>query len=102
MKIEEIAKKEITDFEKEIGYELVVKQRSPLTEHEKYYVSFETGEIMKGGCLISNTGNGNTIDEALLDYCKHISYKRMAFGAYTNNRVEIDIPQLIHTKLLNK
>lgn len=51
----------------------------------KYYVSFEEGEVMEGGCLIGSHGNGSTIDEAIKDYCRQVETKRMAFGAYTDN-----------------
>ena len=38
--------------------------------------------------------------EAIKDYCREISNCRIAFGAYTNERKEIQFPKLVHTKLL--
>lgn len=106
MKINLIEKKEILDLEKEIGYELEVNERlissASKADLHKFYVSFKKGEVMQGGCLISSSGSGNTIDEALQDYAKKISFTRMAFGAYTNNREEISFPKLVHTKMLNQ
>jgi len=99
MKINLINTKEILDFEQEIGYELEVNERANPKELPRFYVSFKKGEIMEGGCLVSAMGNGDTIDEALKDYCIQISNRRLAFNAYTPERKEIQFPKLIHTKL---
>ena len=106
MKLNLIATKEILDFEKEIGYELVVNERAihagSYASLSKYYVQFENAEVMEGGCLVGEYGNGSTIDEALKDYCREISNCRIVFGAYTNERKEVQFPKLIHTKLLGQ
>ena len=102
MKFNLIETKEILDLEKEIGFDLVVNERPKDVRIPQYYVSFESSEVMEGGCLISSCGNGNTIDDAIKDYCREIETKRMAFGAYTDNRKEVVIPKLVHTKLLGK
>ena len=106
MKLNLIQTKEILDFEKEIGYELVVNERaihagSP-ARLSKYYVQFEKAGVMEGGCLAGKYGNGNTIDEAIKDYCREVSNCRVAFGAYTNERKEIQFPKLVHSKLLGQ
>jgi len=106
MKLNLIQTKEILDIEKEIGYELVVNERaihagSP-ARLSKYYVQFEKADVMEGGCLASKYGNGNTIDEAIKDYCREVSNCRVAFGAYTNERKEIQFPKLVHSKLLGQ
>ena len=100
MKFNLIETKEILDLEKEIGFELVVNERHKSTTASRYYVNFEGGEVMEGGCLVGSCGDGNTIDEAIIDYCQQVETKRMAFGAYTDNRKEIVLPKLVHTKLL--
>lgn len=103
MKINFLPEKEILDFEKEIGYEMTVNEREVnRNELARFYVCFENGESMEGGCLVSYHGNGNTIDEALKDYCKKISCRKMVFGAYTDGRREIQFPKLVHTKLINQ
>lgn len=104
MKLNLIETKEILDLEQEIGYELIANEnpinaKSP-ARLSKFHISFEKGDIMEGGCLISDCGRGNTVDEALKDYCKIISCKRLAFDAYTPKRKEIQFPKLIHTKLV--
>lgn len=102
MKFYLLKEKEITEFEKEIGYELSVCERPLSMRLPKYYVYFLDGESSEGGCLITYSGNGNTVDEALIDYCKKVSSRRMVFNSYTTDRKEIVFPKLIHTKFLNK
>ena len=97
MKLKLLNSKEITEFEKEIGYELVVHERPSYLNLDRFYVSFEHGEVMENGCLIGASGNGNTIDEAIIDYCNQISNRKMAFNAYQENRKEIRCPKLVHT-----
>ena len=106
MKFKTIEKIEITDYEKQIGHELVVTER-PISLMQscrvsKYHVCFEGGEVMENGMLVGVFGDGNTVDQALDDYCNQISGKRMAFNAMTPYRINIDIPHLVHKKLLNK
>lgn len=106
MKLNLIETKEILDLEKEIGRELVVNERAiralsqAHTSLPRYYVSFEKAEIMENGALIGACGNGNTIDEAIRDYCHQISNCRIVFGAYSSERKEKQLPKLVHTKLL--
>ena len=102
MKFNLIETKEILDFETTLGEELTVNERPKGMSLPKYYVSFDNAEVMQGGCLVGSFGNGNTIDEALTDYCKEIETKRMALYAYTDKRREVVCPKLVHTKLLGK
>ncbi len=106
MKLNLISTKEILDYEKEIGVELVVTERSihigSPAKLSRYFVQFETGEICENSMLIGATGNGDTIDQAIADYCHRVSNRKMAFGAYTSDRKEIEMPKLIHTKFLNQ
>ncbi len=102
MKINYLTETEILDYEKEVGYELVVSERPAHYNLPRFYVHFEHGEVMANNCLASEYGNGKTIDEALYNYCKKISNKKIAFDAFTDHRKNIDAPRLIHTKLLGK
>lgn len=102
MKFNLIETKEILDVEKEIGYELIVNERPSNLRLPKFYVSFENSDVMNDGVLIGSFGNGDTIDEALQNYCKEVSCKKIVFGVYTNSRDEITLPKLVHTKLINK
>jgi len=91
---------------KEIGYELVANERAICASVPgnlaRYYVKFENAEIIEGGCLISTFGNGNTIDEAIKNYCIEISNRRIAFNSHTYQRKEIVFPKLVHTKLIGQ
>ena len=100
MKLNFIETKEILNLELEIGYELEVNERPIRSGLPRFYVQFKCGESMEGGCLVSYSGDGNTVDDALIDYCKQISCRRFAFGAYTRERKEIQFPNLVHTKLV--
>lgn len=98
MTIIDIPTIEITDYENLIGKELIVMERRNCKDLPKYYVSFKGSEIKSDRCLISSTGNGNTIDDALIDYCQCISENTIVFNAYTKSRMEYNLPKLIHTK----
>lgn len=103
MKINLIEQKEITEFEKELGYELEVNERPfKANPDRRFSVSFPRGEIMQNCALLSRFGYGATIDEALKDYAAKISGNRMAFDTFTPDRKEFDLPGLVHTKLLNR
>ncbi|MCK9447077.1 hypothetical protein M0Q50_09525 [bacterium] len=98
MIINEIIEKEITDYENEISRELVVTERRECGDLPRYHVSFKGSEIKSKSFLIASYGNVDTIDAAIIDYCKNISEKTIVFGAYTSNRIEYYLPKLIHTK----
>ena len=111
MKINLIDEKEILDFETEIGYELEVNERDLFWKKGsrinkagvgRFYVQFAKIDIKDGSVLIRATGNGNTIDEALKDYCKEVSCQTIVFDAMSPERQEITFPKLVHTKLLNQ
>lgn len=106
MKLNLIETKEILDLEKEIGYELVVTERPDKdrysTRLSMFYVSFERSNIIERGCSARRSGNGNTIDEALKDYCREVSCCKMVFDINTNKREDIQFPKLVHTKLIDQ
>lgn len=105
MEINLIAIKEILDLEKELGCELVVKERAnkngPLKGLPKYYVHFKKSGVKLGTGTAYTFGNGETIDEAIEDYCCEISSCTLIINLGTEGRKEIQLPNLIHTKLLN-
>ena len=93
---------EILDYSKELGSDLLAVERqinsSTPAGVDRFYVYFDDGEVMENGMLLSDHGNGNTINEALKDYANRISGKRLAFYATTQNRIEVVMPKLVHTK----
>lgn len=56
---------------------------------------FKHTEVMEGGMLVSDSGRGRTMEEAIQDYARKISQKRIATGAYTKDRREFQVPLLI-------
>lgn len=94
MKLNLIPTKEITELEKEIDHELEVRERPPHSDCKRYYVSFKGGESSEGSVLVGYSGNGDTIDEALQDYCKQVSCRKMIFNAFKSERKEILFPKL--------
>ena len=104
MKLNLIETKEILDFEKEIGFELVVNERAINLKEKsnipRYFAQFERCEVMVRDLLSGAYGNGDTIDEAISNYCIEVSNCKVAFNAYGNDRKEIQFPKLIHTKLI--
>jgi len=101
MKLNLISTKEILDYEKEIGIELVVNERElPLGRLKKYYVLFENSSVKDGNAWIGVYGEADNIDMALSDYCIRISGQTLIFN--TIERREIKVPKLIHTKYLNR
>jgi len=57
-----------------------------------WMASFDNGEVMDGGVLIGACGRCKRPDAALKDYVSQIAGKRMVFNAYTDKRVELEIP----------
>lgn len=98
---------EILDFETRIGVELVAYEREKSYQHlSRFYVSFEGAEFkdtISSPFLMAGAGNGNTINEALKDYCSIISNKILVLNsANPQLRTQIQVPSLVHTKILNK
>lgn len=103
MRIEKAEKpKEILDYEKEIGIELVVSERDQVDidfTGYRYYCDFPPMEITDGRFLKTSTGNGQTVDEAISSYCKAISFKNVVINAYSStHRREFFVPNLVHTR----
>lgn len=96
IKINAIDQITIEDFADRKGFEMVVNERpKPEGDPSRYSAHFDGVEVMDRGCLGGEYGNGATPEEAIQDYAKRISLKRIAHGAYTENRREFDVPRLI-------
>lgn len=59
-------------------YERDITVANPL---KKYFCYFKHVEIKDGPILKSTSGNGNTVNEAIEDYCKELSKKRIVIRA---------------------
>jgi hypothetical protein len=107
MKLDLIRTIEILDYEKEINVDLVIKERKVTLAHKsplpRYFAYFENSSISiySGGGLLSTFGDGNTIDEAIRDYCSKITNHTLVINGLTKDRTEHQVPKLIHTRLIN-
>lgn len=62
----------------------------------RFYAAFK-GVDVSDGCMLSNShGNGGTEDEALQDYARQISGKKLVLGAFTAERREIYAPEITY------
>jgi hypothetical protein len=82
----------IEDFAKANGLTMVVKERSPKSEHPRYCAQFEDVEIKDGVMLTSAYGNGETEEEAIEAYSKDISGETIVLKAYKKGRLELVVP----------
>lgn len=94
MKIIEQKKVNILDWEKSIGCELVVSDK--VFGASKYHAYMpEVWKIFPGG-LGSISGHGDTVEEAVRDYCRLISGKKISIKAFSENPVEGVAPELVY------
>jgi hypothetical protein len=83
----------LTEFAKRHGLTLDVRERGrDRGRMPRYYASFPNVEVMRTGMLSSSAGDGDTPDEAANDYARQLAGRRIVIGAYTLERVEIDVP----------
>lgn len=92
---------EVTELESIVNSEIVINEREDKSL-PRYYAKFEHSDILDGAFLVGSYGNGNTIDEALINLAKEIECKTLVINAWTKERREYKLPNLKHTKLLNK
>ena len=67
----------IYDYAREQGLTLRICQRKESMELPRYYIEFEKVYVSYNGGLLGVFGNGDTVEQALYDYCTEISGKRL-------------------------
>lgn len=72
----------------------VSERRVPVDSPNRYYAHFKDAEISEGNFLRGAYGDGSTPEEAIDEYAKEISTKRLIVGAYSPHRSEYDVPRL--------
>ena len=101
MKIKQnfISRMPVEDFADTHGLVMEINERRNAAETglPRYYAHFEHVNVKEGCCLSSTFGNGNTPDEAIANYAKELSEKRLVVNAYKPDRKEIDAPILIES-----
>lgn len=99
MIINYIKQKEILDFEKEIGCPLIVKEYR--NRDYRFVAEFKlTGICVSPSVVGYVCGIGNTVDEALINYCNKISGKNLRIGWGSGARC-LTCPELTHTRFNN-
>lgn len=82
----------LTEFSDKHALTLEVRER-PANGCARYYAHFKDTELSRGSMLVSEHGNGSTVDEAIRDYCQLIQGQRLVVNAMRPMRREIDIPR---------
>ena len=95
---------EILDLEQQYKeLELEVKMRDfRNSKLPLFYAKFKDSDVVDGNVIRGVYGNGNTIDEAIQDYCKEISGRVLVINRYSDNPKTFFIPKVKHTKLFGK
>ena len=74
------------------GLKLVVRERNRSLRESglpRFYVHLHKVEEKEGIMLRSTSGNGETEQDAILDYCENISGSFLVYDAMGQNRIEI-------------
>jgi hypothetical protein len=61
---------------------------------QPFYANFKRAEIKDGSIPISADGDGQTPGEAMAEYAKSISNKRLVINSGCTDRREIEVPYL--------
>lgn len=89
---------ELEQFAEKYGLIMEVRERSPSDSFIRYYARFECAEVKQNGMLVSEFGDGATIEEAIESYGRAISGKFLVIRAYSKERKEINVPILTNRK----
>lgn len=93
----------IEEFAEKHNLVMVVKERGSslmrmphIGRSGRFYAEFENSEIKGDGVLIGVFGNGPTPKDAISDYARHISERRLVLKAWNKSeRREIEVPRLM-------
>lgn len=99
--VEKIPRVRISKFAGEHGLTMRVVERKPSDLHRsfdfassRFYAHFDNCEVKEGSCLVGIFGNGATEKQAIANYAKEISNKRLVINAFRGERREIEAPYL--------
>ncbi len=93
--IENIPYMNLVEFADKHDLELmVVERKTNARSDHRYYAHFKNCEIKYGNMLVGTFGNGNTPKQAIDEYASKISMKRIVICAFSDDRLEIEVPRL--------
>jgi hypothetical protein len=85
----------IADFAERHGLVMEIKERpEPLGSPMRFYAHFEHCDVIGDGVLIGTFGDGATKQQAVEDYAKQISLKRIAINALKPQERRLSVPRL--------
>ena len=74
---------------------MVVKERArDFWPKSRFYAQFKNAEVKEGACLRGTYGNGETELRAITAYASEISGHLLVVDAFTEKRLEIQVPEL--------
>jgi len=86
----------LENFADKHGLVLHITERTVYrTPEERYFSYFEKCEVKVGNGLVGEFGDGCTPFHAVQDYARRISRKTLVYAAYTIERREIKVPDLV-------
>lgn len=85
----------IEQFADKHGLTMKVIERPKKWDLPRYCAWLQNIDTKEGECFLrGDSGNGNTVAEAIKDYAKAISLKTVVLHAGTPQRREINVPRL--------
>lgn len=88
---------DLQTFAEAHGLEIEVKLRPKQFRRgsgDRFYASIPNAEVLDGSVLVGAFGNGDTEEEAIANYARRISERRIALDALRPGRRELTVPQL--------
>lgn len=83
----------IYDFADAIEKNIVIIRYN--NQDNRFLAMFERCEVSEGFVLIGEYGTGTNPIQAVNDYAKKLQGRKIVFDAYSDNRIEYDVPKNI-------
>jgi hypothetical protein len=81
----------LEQFAEIIGVDIVVRRYAG--QEGRWTAQLEHTDVLQGGCLVAEFGNGATGDTAMREYAKTIAGKRIAVNGISDRRQEFNVPK---------
>lgn len=93
LQLDNVTGSPLSNFADKHGLVLIIKERGKIYRRagrSRFWAEFNGVEIKNGA--LSNHGNGETQREAVLNYARKISGKRLVISDHYYDRIEVDAP----------